>query len=79
MRIAIAHTEPTYRGRSAICEVEQLNLDAIAVAQRSIYIENQYLTSAAIGDTFARRLDEPDGPEVISWMSPVGKAASHWR
>ena len=34
-------------------------------ARRFIYIENQYLTSAAVGAALARRLAEPDGPEVV--------------
>ena len=35
---------------------------SIAAARRFIYIENQYLTSAAVGAALARRLAEPDGP-----------------
>ena len=38
---------------------------SIASARRFIYIENQYLTSAAIGAALARRLAEPAGPEVV--------------
>ena len=33
---------------------------------RCIYIENQYLTSAAVGAALARRLAEPEGPEVVA-------------
>lgn len=65
VRVAIARTEPAYRGRPAVREVERLYVDAIAAARRSIYIENQYVTSPAVGDALARRLEEPDGPEVV--------------
>ncbi|HSO06456.1 MAG TPA: VTT domain-containing protein [Pelomicrobium sp.] len=65
VRVAIARTDPAFRGRPEVREVEQLHLDAIAAARRSIYIENQYLTSAHIGDALARRLEEADGPDVV--------------
>lgn len=75
VRIAVARTDPAYREHSAIREVEQLYLDAIAAARRSIYIENQYLTSTAIGDALRRRLEEPDGPEVVI---VTGKSTRGW-
>jgi len=63
--VAIARTAPAYDGEPAVHEVRQLYLDAIAAARRSIYIENQYFTSPAVGDAIAMRLAESDGPEVI--------------
>lgn len=63
--VGIARTEPAYDGREAVCEVRQLFLDCIAAATNSIYIENQYFTSPAFADAIARRLSEPDGPEVV--------------
>ena len=63
--VAIARTLPAGSGLPAVREVETLYLDMIAAAQHSIYIENQYLTAAAIGDALAARLVEPDGPEII--------------
>lgn len=63
--VAIARTEPSYSGRDAVQEVRRLYLDAIAAARRWIYIENQYFTSAAIGDALAARLAERDGPEIV--------------
>ncbi len=62
--VAIARTEPAFAERVEIREVEALFLDAIAAARRVIYIENQYLTSARIGDALAARLKEPRGPEI---------------
>ncbi len=63
--VAIARTEPRHAGRSEVQEVKQLYLDAIAAARRSIYFENQYFTSAAVGEALAKRLAEPDGPEIV--------------
>jgi len=63
--VAIARTEPPYAGRREVQEVKQLYLDAIAAARHAIYIENQYFTSAAVGDALAGRLAESDGPEVV--------------
>ncbi len=75
VRVAIARTEPACQGRSAVREVERLYLDAIAAAQRSIYIENQYLTSVVICDALARRIEEPEGPEVVI---VTGKSTCGW-
>jgi uncharacterized membrane protein YdjX (TVP38/TMEM64 family) len=48
-----------------IREIEALLKDAIAAAQRLIYIENQYLSSAAVGDALVNRLQQPEGPEIV--------------
>ena len=42
-----------------------LTRDMIAAAQRWIYIENQYLTSAAVGSALARSPGQENGPEVV--------------
>jgi phosphatidylserine/phosphatidylglycerophosphate/cardiolipin synthase-like enzyme len=63
--VAIARTDPGYAGRPAVTEVANAWLDLLRSAQRSIYIENQYLTSAAIGDLIAERLAAPDCPEIV--------------
>ena len=63
--VAIARTEPAYRGRAEVREVEHLYLDAIAAARHVIYIENQYFTSRSLADALAERLQQDDGPEVI--------------
>ena len=65
VRVAIARTEPAYEERKPIREVERLYCDAIAAARESIYIENQYLTSAVVGAALAARLQDPQGPEVV--------------
>lgn len=65
VRVAIARTEPAYRGCEAVEEVRKLYLDAIAAARKSIYIENQYFTAQALADALIVRLAEENGPQVI--------------
>ncbi|HEX7967383.1 MAG TPA: VTT domain-containing protein [Stellaceae bacterium] len=65
VRVAIARTEPAHEGRAAVDEVRRLWLAAIAAAQRSIYIENQYFTASAIADAIERRLASPQSPEIV--------------
>jgi phosphatidylserine/phosphatidylglycerophosphate/cardiolipin synthase-like enzyme/uncharacterized membrane protein YdjX (TVP38/TMEM64 family) len=65
VRVGIARTESAHEERKEIREVENLYCDAIAVARRYIYIENQYFTSETIADALAYRLQEEEGPEVV--------------
>lgn len=46
-------------------DVESLFLDMIAQARDLIFLENQYFTSPVIATAIARRLGEPEGPEVV--------------
>jgi phospholipase D1/2 len=64
--VAISRTMPPSEQEPAIRECEQLFLDSIAAARRSIYIESQYFTNGTFGRALADRLREPDGPEVIA-------------
>jgi phosphatidylserine/phosphatidylglycerophosphate/cardiolipin synthase-like enzyme/uncharacterized membrane protein YdjX (TVP38/TMEM64 family) len=66
--IGIARTQPAYDDRPAANEVLTLTLDALASARRSVYIETQYLTSAAVGQALERSLAAPDGPEIVVVM-----------
>ncbi|MEJ2309294.1 MAG: VTT domain-containing protein [Gammaproteobacteria bacterium] len=63
--VAIARTEPAYRGRQAVMEVKQLYLDAIASARKFIYLENQYFTAGVLAEALAKRLAESNGPDVV--------------
>ncbi len=63
--VAVARTEPATAGRAEVRENERLHLEAIAQAQKLIYLENQYFTSPLIAEALARRLAEPDGPEIV--------------
>jgi phosphatidylserine/phosphatidylglycerophosphate/cardiolipin synthase-like enzyme len=64
-RVAVARTEPDWRDRAEVRETETLHLKAIARARKTIYLENQYFTSLIVGEALARRLLEPEGPEVV--------------
>ena len=63
--IGIARTMPPRGEAQAVREVEQLYLDMIAAARRTLFIENQYFTAPRIADALEKRLAERDGPEVV--------------
>jgi phospholipase D1/2 len=64
--VALARTRAAFNDDAQICEVQAMYLDMIARAKRTIYIENQYFTSNALGEALAARLAEEDGPEIIA-------------
>ena len=47
-------------------ENEALHVASIRAAKACIYMENQYFTSPLIAAELAKRLAEPDGPEVVT-------------
>lgn len=63
--VAIARTEPAFRGRKAVEEVLNLYLDSIDEASELIYIENQYFTSHRLADALIEKLKLPQGPEIV--------------
>jgi phospholipase D1/2 len=63
--IGIARTEPAYANRKPVHEVERLFLDCIDAAERSIYIENQFLTAPRIAERLAARLRACPRLEVL--------------
>ena len=63
--VALARTVPALGRAPAIRENEALFLRAIAEARRSIYLENQYFTAPLVAEALGRRLEEPDGPEIV--------------
>jgi phospholipase D1/2 len=71
--IGIARTEPRFDGREEAREVERLFFDMIDAAERSIYIENQFLTVLPIAEHLARRLRERPELEalIVSPQTPV--------
>lgn len=64
-KVAISRTAPARDGQPAIRENEALFLAGIGAARRLLYLENQYFASRRIGEALARRLAEPDGPEIV--------------
>ena len=89
--IAIARTEPAWKGRPLVEEIRRLHLACIAEAKQTIYLENQYFTSPLVTEALAARLAEPDGPEVVlistarapSWFDQLtmdrARGAMIWR
>lgn len=65
VEVAVARTEPEYKGLRSVKEIEALHLAAIASARRTIYFEGQYFAARCIGEALAARLREPDGPEIV--------------
>lgn len=59
--VGIMRTDPAQGAR----EAEALHLEAITRARDCIYLENQYVTSRTVADLLAKRLAEPEGPEVV--------------
>src|SRR5690606_24822935 len=62
--VAIGRAVPALGKAAGRSETIRLTHDAIAAAQRHIYIETQYLASFGVGDALAKRLREPHGPDV---------------
>lgn len=63
--IAIARTQPRYHREEEVREAEALFIDSIARAERTIYIENQFMTSGVVASALARRLRERPELEVV--------------
>lgn len=91
VKVAIARTTPPWRDRPSVRELQRLTLAGIATANETIYLENQYFTSPVVTEALARRLAEPDGPEVVlistgfspSWFDKLAmdnaRGAMVWR
>ncbi len=85
--VAISRSRPTLPKLEPIREIEALYLDMIAAAKRFIYAESQYFASRRIAEAIARRLDEPDGPEIViinpltanGWLEPIAMDSARAR
>ena len=77
--VAVSRTQPEMPGIAEVHEIETLYLDLIARAERWIYAESQYFASRKVAEAIARRLEEPDGPEIVilnpetsqGWLEPI--------
>jgi phosphatidylserine/phosphatidylglycerophosphate/cardiolipin synthase-like enzyme len=75
----IARTVPAMREQQEHREIEALTLALIARAKRLIYAESQYFASRKVAEAIARRIDEPDGPDIVlinplaaqGWLEPI--------
>ncbi|TPG60306.1 phospholipase [Roseomonas nepalensis] len=63
--LGIARTHPKHDGAPEVREVEALYLDMIGAAERSLYIENQFLTCGRIARALIRRLKERPALEAL--------------
>jgi len=63
--VGIARTRGEHKELDEIREIQQLHIDAIATAERHIYIENQYLTAPSIRDALKQALEKENGPEIL--------------
>ncbi len=87
IRLGIARTIPEMGLQRGTHEIEQVYLDLIATARRCIYAESQYFASRKIARAIARRLDEPEGPEIIiinpktaeGWLEPIAMDSARAR
>ncbi len=73
--VAISRSYAEWRDYPAVHEVKRLHLDALAAAEKLVYIENQYLTSASISDALAESLSRKEGPQIIMVLP---KQSSGW-
>jgi phosphatidylserine/phosphatidylglycerophosphate/cardiolipin synthase-like enzyme len=87
IRIGIARTRPEMPDCAGIHEIERLYLDLIANARHCIYAESQYFASRRIAEAMARRLEEPEGPEIVlvnpvsaqGWLEPIAMDSARAR
>lgn len=85
--VGISRTQPEMDDQKPIYEIEQLYLDLIGRAKRHIYAESQYFASRRVAEAIARRLAEPDGPEIVivnpdtaeGWLEPVAMDSARAR
>lgn len=63
--VGISRTMPPWAEFPPAEEIWHLTDDAVRAARTLIYIEAQYLTSNRLAKLLAKRLQEPDGPDIV--------------
>lgn len=63
--VGISRTRSEYEDCPPIREIEELFLEQIGRAKSYIYAENQYFASRKIAEAIAKRVSEPDPPEIV--------------
>ncbi|MCB5410837.1 phospholipase D-like domain-containing protein [Pseudogemmobacter faecipullorum] len=87
MRLSIARTLPKMPDQEPVYEIEAAWLAMIHSAKRMIYAESQYFASRAVARAIARRLIEPDPPEIVitmpvtahGWLEPLAMDSARAR
>ncbi|WP_439596156.1 phospholipase D-like domain-containing protein [Falsiroseomonas sp.] len=87
IEVGIARSQPEMPESPAVLEIERLYLDLIASARHVIYAESQYFASRRIAEALARRLAEPEGPEIVlvnphsaqGWLEPIAMDSARAR
>jgi phosphatidylserine/phosphatidylglycerophosphate/cardiolipin synthase-like enzyme len=77
--VGISRTLPQMEDQLPVHEIDVLYAQLIASARRLIYAESQYFASRRVAEAIARRLEEPDGPEIVivnpttadGWLEPI--------
>lgn len=64
-QVSIARTLPAFQGESEVREVERWFLGMIARAERTLYIENQFVTAPKLAKAIAARIRERPELEVL--------------
>ncbi|HEX2116729.1 MAG TPA: VTT domain-containing protein, partial [Alphaproteobacteria bacterium] len=73
--VGISRTFPPAEEENEIREVEALYMDMVDRAERTIYVENQYLTAVRFAERLAKRMKERPALEVVV-VAP--KTAHSW-
>jgi phospholipase D1/2 len=63
--IGIARTRGKMDDLDEVREIEALFADMIGAARRFVYAETQYFASRVIAEAIAKRMAEPDAPEIV--------------
>ncbi len=79
IEVGIARTRPEMPECPEVREIETLFVQQIGAARHNIYAESQYFASRRIAEAIAKRLAEPDCPEIViinplaaqGWLEPV--------
>lgn len=65
VEIGIARTRSAWHDITEVREIEALFIEHIQRARRFIYAESQYFAARKIAEAIARRMAEPDPPEIV--------------
>ena len=87
VEVGLARTCAAIGEQEGVYEIEALFVAQIAAAERWIYLESQYFASRKVAEAIARRLDEPDGPEIVivnpitaqGWLEPIAMDSARGR